>query len=123
MDLYQNRVRPFLVSKVAQLDRQLLPGKKSKPGTQNSRQNKLLADDQSQETGLDHLIEAKRAIKVFTLETIGFLLECIDNKKEEENILRSFYCHYESYHNRSKLVSGQSDASVAQAAQKANPVS
>ena len=36
-------------------------------------------------------------IRIFTLEMIELLLECIGDRKEEEKILRSFFCHYDAY--------------------------
>ena len=36
----------------------------------------------------------KSAVKKYALETIGNLLDMVDDKAEEEKILRSFYIHY-----------------------------
>ena len=36
-------------------------------------------------------------MKIFALETIGNLLEVVNDRAEEEKILRSFFVHYAGY--------------------------
>lgn len=36
-------------------------------------------------------------MKIFALETIGQLLDVVNDKQEEEKILRSFFVHYDGY--------------------------
>ena len=39
----------------------------------------------------------KEKVKIFALETIGNLLEVVNDRAEEEKILRSFFVHYAGY--------------------------
>ena len=43
-------------------------------------------------SGTHHFMKEKT--KIYALETIGNLLEVINDKGEEEKILRSFFVHY-----------------------------
>lgn len=38
-----------------------------------------------------------KQVKSFLLESIGTLIEAVSNRKEEEQILRSFLVHYDDY--------------------------
>lgn len=40
--------------------------------------------------------DADRILKNFILETVTHLVECVNDKQEEANILRSVYSKYES---------------------------
>ena len=88
METYSNKLRPFLVAQVARMDRQLLPKRKKSPDLQDSTDREAPANLQSTQANV---------IRIFTLEMIELLLECIGDRKEEEKILRSFFCHYDAY--------------------------
>lgn len=50
-------------------------------------------------------------MKTFVVESIGHLIESVGNKKEEEQILRSFLVHYDGYFNN-KAQTGRSSAAA-----------
>ena len=72
---YEAVIKPFLVAQMARLDRAFKPIGPKKT---------------------DSALDADRVLKNFILETITHLVDCINDKQEEANILRSIYSKYES---------------------------
>ena len=74
---YDSVIKPFLVAQMARVDRALRPVVPKKGEVSGSS-------------------DAERVLKNFILETVTHLIDCINDKQEEANILRSISSKYES---------------------------
>jgi hypothetical protein len=78
--VYTAQIKPFLVAQMARIERQLKPSQPAKkPGK-----------------GTPEKLDSDKIVKNFILETVTHLIECINDRQEEANILRSISSKYEN---------------------------
>ena len=78
MDIYKKKLRPFFDAQFARLDRNF---------------------QQKYKGGRGKLIPEDSQVKTFIAEAIGYLMDCVPDQKDEEQILVSLYSQFEMSHN------------------------